>query len=477
MNHNPMEQAHEETEKIFRTLLPQKGLAVREEQISLCHAMLDALFRNKIALCDAGVGIGKTYAYLTACILWRKYSRSPKPVVISTSSVALQNAILGEYLPFLSKVFLENQLIQIPIRGIIRKGKERFVCDERLSQRLFAIRDKKKNPEQRKALDSLKHILDLDEVPELSGFDRRQVCVPQVCPKSCPWKACRYRQYLNNARSGKFALQICNHNYLLADAIHRLRGLPPLLHDFGVLAVDEAHKLPEAARQMTGQSFSQEDVEKFCAALSAEGYPYTAMQLKESCGALWDTLPAPDEDAERTAFLLTPKRESALRQILKVFSHALHRCAVSHILRRRLEEAGQLFRSLANSDRRKILYLDYDKDQSPTLCAASRNLPAFLDRALWEQKTPILLTSGTLLAGGRFDRTEQVLGLSQNTRLQCFGAGSPFNYEKTACSTCRSCRPVSAWAAIRRRGTWPDRSSGWFVPPSGTPWPCSLPTL
>lgn len=206
MNHNPMEQAHEETEKIFRTLLPQKGLAVREEQISLCHAMLDALFRNKIALCDAGVGIGKTYAYLTACILWRKYSRSPKPVVISTSSVALQNAILGEYLPFLSQVFLENQLIQIPIRGIIRKGKERFVCDERLSQRLFAIRDKKKNPEQRKALDSLKHILDLDEVPELSGFDRRQVCVPQVCPKSCPRKACRYRQYLNNARSGKFAL-------------------------------------------------------------------------------------------------------------------------------------------------------------------------------------------------------------------------------------------------------------------------------
>ena len=430
MNHNPMEQAHEETEKIFRTLLPQKGLAVREEQISLCHAMLDALFRNKIALCDAGVGIGKTYAYLTACILWRKYTRSPKPVVISTSSIALQNAILGEYLPFLSKVFLENQLIQIPIRGIIRKGKERFVCDERLSQRLSAVQNKKKNPEQRKALDSLKHILDLDEVPELSGFDRRQVCVPQVCPKSCPRKACRYRQYLNNARSGKFALQICNHNYLLADAIHRLRGLPPLLHDFGVLAVDEAHKLPEAARQMTGQSFSQEDVEEFCAALSAEGYPYTAMQLKESCGALWDTLPAPDEDAERTAFLLTPKRESALRQICKVFSHALHRCAVSHILRRRLEEAGQLFRSLANSDRRKILYLDYDKDEAPTLCAASRKIPDFLDRALWEQKTPVLLTSGTLLAGGRFDRTEQVLGLSQNTRLQCFSAGSPFDYEK-----------------------------------------------
>ena len=37
------EQAHGEIEKIFRILLPQNGLAVREEQITLCHAMLDTL--------------------------------------------------------------------------------------------------------------------------------------------------------------------------------------------------------------------------------------------------------------------------------------------------------------------------------------------------------------------------------------------------------------------------------------------------
>ena len=67
------EQAHGEIEKIFRILLPQNGLAVREEQITLCHAMLDTLLKNNIALCDAGVGIGKTYAYLTACILLKKF--------------------------------------------------------------------------------------------------------------------------------------------------------------------------------------------------------------------------------------------------------------------------------------------------------------------------------------------------------------------------------------------------------------------
>lgn len=124
------EQAHGEIEKIFRILLPQNGLSVREEQITLCHAMLDTLLKNNIALCDAGVGIGKTYAYLTACILLKKFAphgpAGSQPVVISTSSVALQDSIIEEYIPFLSRIFLENRVISKPIRAIVRKGKERF---------------------------------------------------------------------------------------------------------------------------------------------------------------------------------------------------------------------------------------------------------------------------------------------------------------------------------------------------------------
>ena len=77
-------------------------MAVREEQIMLCHEMLDNLLGRNIALCDAGVGIGKTYAYLVDCVLMRKYSLlaegcSPyeqRPVVISTSSITLQEAML-----------------------------------------------------------------------------------------------------------------------------------------------------------------------------------------------------------------------------------------------------------------------------------------------------------------------------------------------------------------------------------------------
>ena len=82
--------------------------AVREEQIALCHEVLDTLYNKEISLCEAGVGTGKTLAYLVGCILWQmnRPERMKLPIVISTSSVALQDAILTEYLPDLSAILL-----------------------------------------------------------------------------------------------------------------------------------------------------------------------------------------------------------------------------------------------------------------------------------------------------------------------------------------------------------------------------------
>ena len=58
--------AHEEVEEIFREILPQAGMKVREEQITLCHQMLSSLCGNKIALCDAAVGVGTRIIFSSA---------------------------------------------------------------------------------------------------------------------------------------------------------------------------------------------------------------------------------------------------------------------------------------------------------------------------------------------------------------------------------------------------------------------------
>ena len=442
MNHPSLkEQAHGEIERIFRILLPQNGLAVREEQVALCHAMLDTLLQNHIALCDAGVGIGKTYAYLTACILLKKFAphgpAGSQPVVVSTSSVALQDAIIGEYLPFISRIFLENRIIQKPIRAMVRKGKERFVCDVRLAGRLEAVKEKKKNEEQLEALLSLRTYYDLDAVIGLSGFDRRQVCVPKICEKSCPLRnTCRYHRYLREARSAEIFVQICNHNYLLADAAHRLQDLHPLLNDYRALVIDEAHKLPDAARQMYGKNLSGEDFTELCGLLTQEKQLLAAQRLWETFRVFMGALCRGEllEEAKRTPFVLTPDREAALRDCLSLLRQ-LQKQLSPHLPRwitHRLGTIEQILGLFFTGNRQYILTIQYDRDGSPSLCAASREMPKQLRRALWMKDIPAILTSGTLMAGGSFERTHKVMGLSENQRLQDCIAVSPFDYERNS---------------------------------------------
>ena len=57
-------ESHRMAEQIFREILPQHGMAVREEQIALCHEVLDTLYNKEISLCEAGVGPAKRWPTL-----------------------------------------------------------------------------------------------------------------------------------------------------------------------------------------------------------------------------------------------------------------------------------------------------------------------------------------------------------------------------------------------------------------------------
>ena len=432
------EKAHALIEHIFCDVLPENGLVVREAQIALCHEMLDALMLNRIALCDAGVGIGKTHAYLVACLLWQIYrpAHLPCTVIISTSSVALQNAIVREYLPFLSRVLLKMGVIDKPIHAAVRKGKERFVCEARLSERLVQIRNKTQaGNRQKAALQVLGKTYDLDEAVDISEFDRSHVCVPPFCPHNCAVRDfCRYQQYLRSARGADVTVQVCNHNFLLADAEHRLQGIRPLLKEHHILVVDEAHKLPEAARQMYSRSVSQEKLRTFCRLLQREHLTREASRLAESQEALSATLKRDDrlEEEARVTFVLTPPRARALefavtclRQLAAHLTHCLSEWMV-----RQLKDMADTLEMFQSEDPCCVLYVQYDKTGAPTLCAVSREVPAQLERALWALGKAAILTSGTLASGNSFTRIKQMLGLERNIRTSSFEALSPFNYKQ-----------------------------------------------
>ena len=425
---NNRQNAHNEIDHIFKDLLPTRNMAERPAQVALCHQMLNAMLEGGIALCDAGTGIGKTYAYLVAGTVYSRFRAAcglgPKPILVSTSSIALQTAARDEYLPLLSNVLTEDGMIVQPLQAVIRKGKSHYVCDDRLERRLGQLDLRKKNWRAGNALLALRNELDMDEIAHLSGYDREHVCVPQIC--DCSQETCRYRSFLEKCDSGQYLFQICNHNLLLADAIHRGSGRKPILPDACALIVDEAHKLPETARQMFGVTLAAEDIRALTHSLRGERFLLAAEVLNDSAKGLLRKLDRPPEDRPFVHYktsLAAPERS------LTVIARQLHGL-LTPATRRRLNSVSSTVSLFHQGHPDMVFYTEEDTHGGTMLCATISDLTAQLRQTLWRQERPAILTSATLAVGEDFRRFKEETGLLTDSRVTESVALSPFDYQK-----------------------------------------------
>lgn len=426
-NDTNRQKAHSMIEHIFKDLFPAQGMTERSEQIKLSHLMLDTMLDGGIALCDAGTGIGKTYAYLTAAAAASRFGAgsSHRPIIISTSSIALQNAVQTEYLPLLSCTLLADGQIDKPLLSVIRKGKGHYVCDERLQRRLRQVNFQKKDPAAADALRSLKDTLDMDKVPHLSGYDRERVCVPQFC--DCDHQDCRYRRFLKRCDDERYVFQICNHNLLLADAIHRSQGRRSILPEHGIIIVDEAHKLPEAAREMFGMTLTAGDIQSMIRQLRAERYLLAADVLTDTAGPLLRKLTAPREESESL---------DAYLHLLTIPSRSLPiiEKQVGNLLtvqgRRQLETLRGAVSLFSDPQSNMILYTAEDDDGGTMLCATVSDLTEQMRRVLWRPEHAFVLASGTLAVSDDFHRFRSQAGLLDGRRVTESVSLSPFDYRR-----------------------------------------------
>ena len=348
-----------------------------------------------------------------------------QPLLISTSSIALQNAVLNEYLPFLSAVLMAGQIIDHPLRAVVRKGKSHYVCDERLRRRLGAVDLGRKSPRAREALLSLRDHLDLDMAEHLSGYDRERVHVPQVC--DCGQEDCRYLCFMEVCASARYQVQICNHNLLLADAIHRSVGRRPLLPEHSALIVDEAHKLPEAARQMFGITLTAGDLRSLIHGLRGERYLLAAETLAETARPLLRELSLPwDGERPFSHFASLLKRPRKTLELIQRQISAL----VSHSTRRQLEQIIDKVTLFLRSQPDMICFAAEDDRGGTMLCATVSDLTEQFRQTLWRQRKPMILTSGTMAVGRDFRRFKEDTGLLTDSRVRESVAPSPFAYSE-----------------------------------------------
>lgn len=472
---------HRIMETVFQEIMPMYGYKVRERQVELAGQILDAILSRRISLSEAEVGTGKTHAYLIAAILAKRgrsndtgnvgcfgdrsyINVAHMPIVISTSSIALQRAIVKDYIPDLSDMLIKHGVIRTPLTVAVRKGKERYVCAHRLRVHIPFEHDKA----QRKILDSLtlpRAPIDLDEIAGLTPHVRDKINVPSVCPENCPRTGCRYQRFLSWALTSEVDIHVCNHNYLLADTLHRAAGIRPLIPNYQCLIIDEAHKLLPTARQMYGVELSSRalpEIAKMVLRLKTYGEELrtTIRQavntLTEQGDKLFNDLAASiqssdcEDEAERLTAAIGPAQARYLCNIRDIAAELAE--TVNTMGRRkgfygqvyyRLRSIGATAAVLANPGSlicwqekpgAKMVAVNRPEGigQEVMLCAIPKDLAERLRRDMWGKNIPIILTSGTLSASGDFSHIKRTLGLRFVKRLSETSKPSPFNHEQNA---------------------------------------------
>ncbi|MEN1679058.1 MAG: helicase C-terminal domain-containing protein [Planctomycetota bacterium] len=237
----------------------------RPQQLAMAESVAEAIAAKKHLIVEAGTGVGKSFAYLVPAILaatepppaadesGEKPNKSPRRVVISTQTIALQEQLLQKDLPLL------NSVIPREFTAVLVKGRRNYVSLRRLESAMSRATSLFSRDEEladiRRLMKWAKEthdgsLADLEVQPLPSVWDEAASdsgnCLGRRCPKhsQCFYYAARRR--MQNAQ-----LLVVNHALLFSDIALRRHGVS-LLPDYDVVVLDEAHTTERVAGDHLG---------------------------------------------------------------------------------------------------------------------------------------------------------------------------------------------------------------------------------
>jgi ATP-dependent DNA helicase DinG len=252
------------------------GYEVRPGQLAMAEAVESALTDDRVLLCEAGTGTGKTMAYLVPAIL------SGRKVVISTATRQLQDQIFWKDLPLIERT------LGLRPNAALMKGLSNYLCRRRFAE--FRRSDEAARPSvssklamvERWAADS--ETGDVSELVALGDDDPVLSAITSSSDTrvgaSCQYHAeCFVTRMKRDAESARIV--VVNHHLFFADLA--LRGAHPgrVIPDYDAVIFDEAHQLEDVATTFFGVRVSEarvtrllRDLERALGMLSVDGALY-----------------------------------------------------------------------------------------------------------------------------------------------------------------------------------------------------------
>ncbi len=224
------------------------GFEVREGQQDMALDIVDALKANEHILVEAGVGIGKSFAYIVPILYYHKVYQ--KPIVIATSTIALQEQLEGD----IKRI---SKIIRYPIEVVLSKGQTHFVCRDRADG--FLAPKRKEHPYS-----------EINRLTQQGASERKdfpfqvdQKIWDEICIKRYNSRACRSCKHytrcafpnLRERMKETTGIILCNQDLL---TVH-LRKMNAEQSSFfskeiSVIVIDEAHNLEDKVRNTYTES-------------------------------------------------------------------------------------------------------------------------------------------------------------------------------------------------------------------------------
>jgi len=417
---------------VFYDILPGEGYEIREDQIFTAFQIANAVCKGKVHFAEAGLGTGKTFAYLLSAIPYARFSG--KPVIIACASTALQEQLTGPK----GDINTLARLLDLDLDVRMAKDPRQFICDLKVNRVIDPF-----TGESSRLLGEIVHWADetdrgeRSEVPHIPdrvwsqvAWDETMPCT--ICSSRGFCKLVRARNYYRSARD----LIVCDHGLFFDDLWEReeriAEGKLTLLPDYSAVIIDEGHKILLPAAMRAGRQIAEDDLNSMISLLERLQGARTsllaaAISLRTATSRFFKILfnsVLEDERTERLAVRVSNdllRAADTLLRALKGLHHELQNeqeLYTGSLSTTRLQSfEAKIERATAVLDR---FCRDGDKDaivwvdrKEKNFWVVPRNISGLLRKFLFIKKLPVVFSSATLSIGGDFSYFTRTLGLQK----------------------------------------------------------------
>jgi ATP-dependent DNA helicase DinG len=424
----------------------------RQSQVNMAFEVEKAISGGNNLIVEAGTGIGKTFAYLIPFIQWSY--KNDKRVVISTYTKTLQEQLVKKDLPFLHKA------LALDFRYALCVGSENYLCLRRLDRSC-----------QQGLFDTKREAAELQEITEWAGktetglrleldFEPQESVWVKVCrePDLCRGKRCARWQgcFYAKARALQAGshLLVANHHLFFADIAAGRQILP----SYEGVVFDEAHNLEEAAASHLGFELSNTQlkhmIDEFHHPKQRTGFFNRIRELKGSgdlvvmanasrqAGDLFfsralDFVGGKSAACMREPGLLENILSSPLEQLADAVTEKMEKIndeedredVAAHVLRIR-GYAAYLSEFVDQKREQHVYWVEAEarpKRVKCSLCASPVDIAPHLKKLVFDEISPVVLTSATISVNGSFEFVKKRLGIESCREILLH---SPFDFEK-----------------------------------------------